>query len=141
MARPIESHWRAAKDALVYLKGTFDFGIKYKYLFDVELTCYSNSGWDSNLDDRRSTIGYAISIGFEIVSWSSKKTPTVSLSSSEAEYKYLCPTSCEVVYLRRILQYVGEEQKKATVIKCGNQSSIKLENNPIFHARTKHVDA
>jgi hypothetical protein len=63
------------------------------------------------------------------------------LSSTEAEYKALCATTCEVVWLRRLLRDVGEEQRKATMIKCDNQSSIKLENNPIYHARTKHVDA
>jgi hypothetical protein len=80
-------------------------------------------------------------IGSEVVSWSNKKQPIVSLSSTEEEYKALCATSCEVVWLRRLLQDVGEEQKEPTMIKCDNQSSIKLVNNPIFHARTKHVDA
>jgi len=55
--------------------------------------------------------------------------------------KSLCATSCEVVWLRRVLQDVGEEQKKATKIKCDSQSSIKLENDPVYHARKKHVDS
>ena len=93
------------------------------------------------MDDRRSTTGYAFSIGSGIVSWSSKKQPTVSLSSIEAEYKALCAATCEAVWLRRLLQDVGEEQKEPTMIKCDYQSSIKLANNPIFHVRTKHVDA
>jgi len=73
------------------------------------LTGYSDSDWAGNLDDRRSTTGYAFSIGSEVVSWSSKKQPTVSLSSTEAEYKALCAATCEVVWLRRLLQDVGEE--------------------------------
>ena len=63
------------------------------------------------------------------------------MSYTEAEYKALCVATCEAVWLRRILQDVGEEQKEPTMIKCDNQSSIKLENNPIYHARTNHVDA
>jgi hypothetical protein len=74
------------------------------------------------LDDQRSNTGYAFGIGFTIVSWRSKKQPIVSLSSTEEEYKALCATTCEVVWLRKILQAVGEEQKKATVIKFDNQS-------------------
>jgi hypothetical protein len=62
------------------------------------------------------------------------------LSPTEAEYKSFCATTCEVVWLRRILQDVGEEKKKAMIIKCDNQSSIKLENNLVYHSRTKHVD-
>jgi hypothetical protein len=60
------------------------------------------------------------------VSWSNKKQPIVSLSSTESEYKALCAATCEVVSLRRLLQDVGEEQR-TTIIKCDNQSSIKLQ--------------
>ena len=63
------------------------------------------------------------------------------MSSTEVEYKALCAVTCEAIWLRRLLQYVGKEQKEPTMIKCDNQSSIKLANNPIYHARTKHVDA
>ena len=57
----------------MYLKGTLDYGIKYTDAFDVELTGYSDSDWARNLDDRRSTTGYAFGIGSGVVSWSSKK--------------------------------------------------------------------
>jgi len=58
--------------------------------FDVELACYSDSNWAGNLDDRKSAIGYVFSIGSGPISWSSKKQPTVSLSSTKAEFKALC---------------------------------------------------
>ena len=80
-------------------------------------------------------------IGSGVVSWSNKKKPIVSLSSTEVEYQSLCATTCEIVWLRRLLQDVGKEQKEPTMIKCDNQSSIKLVNNSIFHARTMHVNA
>jgi hypothetical protein len=108
MEKPHESHWNAAKEVLMYLKGTLDYGIKYTDASNVELIGYSDSDWARNMDDRRSTIGYAFNIGSRVVSWSSKKQPTVSLSSIEAEYKALCATTCEVVWLRRLLQDVGE---------------------------------
>jgi hypothetical protein len=107
MAKPHESHWNAAKAILMYLKGTLDYGIKYTDAYNFELTSYSDSDWAGNLDDRRSTTGYVFSIGSGVVSWSSKKQPTVSLSSTEAEYKALCAATCEVVWLRRLLQDVG----------------------------------
>jgi hypothetical protein len=62
------------------------------------------------------------------------------LSSTEEKYKSLCAATCEVVWLRRLLQDVGEEQRKAMIIKCDNQSSLKLENNPVYHSITRHVD-
>jgi hypothetical protein len=69
-----------------------------------------------------------------------KKQPTVSLSSTEAEYKALCTATCEAIWLRRILEDVGEKQKVPTIIQCDNQSSIKLANNPVYHARSKHIE-
>ena len=58
----------------------------------------------------------------------------------EAEYQAMCVATCEEVWLRRLLQDVGEEQRDATTIRCDNQSSIKLANNPVFHKNTKHID-
>jgi len=79
-------------------------------------------------------------IGSGPISWSSKKQPIVSLSSTEAEYKSLCSATCEAIWLRRILEDVGETQQAPTVIRCDNQSTIKLTNNLVYHARTKHID-
>jgi hypothetical protein len=63
MEKPLEIHWNATKGVLRYLKGTLDYGIKY-----------TDSYWVGNLDDQRSTTGYAFGIGSRTVSWSSKKT-------------------------------------------------------------------
>jgi hypothetical protein len=55
------------------------------------------------------------------MSWSSKKQPIFYFSSTEAEYKALCSSTCEAVWLRQILKDVGEEQKESTIINCDNQ--------------------
>ena len=52
----------------------------------------------------------------------------------------MCAATCEAIQLRRLLQDVGEEQKDATAMRCDNQNSIKLANNPVFHNNTKHID-
>jgi hypothetical protein len=141
MAKPHEIHWNAAKAVIRYLNETLDYGIKYIDAFDVELRRYLDFDWANNLDDRRSTTGYVFGIASRVVSWSSKKQLTVSLSSTEAEYKALCATTCEDVWLRRLTQDVGEERKEPAMIKCDNQSSINIVKNPIFHARTNHAEA
>ena len=68
------------KKVLRYLKGTKCFGLMYVDNCDVELTCYFDSDWDGDIEDRKSTSGYAFNIRSGVVSWSSKKQPTVSLS-------------------------------------------------------------
>jgi hypothetical protein len=64
---------------------------------------YTDSDWAGCMDDRKSTSGYSFSMGSTTVAWSIKKQPTVSLSTTEAEYKATMTTTCEAVWLRRIL--------------------------------------
>jgi len=139
MDKLVESHLIAAKKVLRYLKGTVNFSIMYTNDCDVELISYSDSDWVINPDDRKSTLGYAFNIGTSVMSWSIKKQQIVSLSSIEPEYKALCNATCEVVWLRRILQYIGNKQMRPPIFKCDNQSSIKLAQNPIYHTRTKNI--
>jgi len=96
---------------------------------------YSDSDWERDPHDRKSTTGYAFNIGSRIVSWSNKKQPIIYLSSIETKYKALCSSTCEAIWLRHILEDIGERQGVSTSIKCDNQSLIKLGNNPIYHAR------
>eukprot|EP00253_Pinus_taeda_P030305 PITA_30305 len=93
-----------------------------------------------NLDDRRYITGYAFSVGSRVISWSSRKQSTVSLSSTKAGYQVACAMTCESIWLRRLPHDAREENKEVIVIKCDNQSSIKLANNPVFHKNTKHID-
>lgn len=140
MSKPLDSHWVAAKGVLRYLQGTLDFGIIYTDLFDIRLIGFSDSDWAGNVDNRRSITSYAFNIGFGVIAWSNKRQNIVSLSSVEAKYQAMCAATCEGVWLKRLLHRVGEEQKIATIIKCDNQSSIILANNPIFHKNTKCID-
>eukprot|EP00253_Pinus_taeda_P026794 PITA_26794 len=95
--------WRSAKGVLRYLQGTIDYGIIYTDSSDVRLTRLTDSDWDGNVDDHISITGYAFSIGFRVITWSSKKQITVSLSSAEVEYQAMCATTCEAVWLQRLL--------------------------------------
>ena len=82
----------------------------------ILLTRYIHSDWAGNVDGCRSITGYAFSIGSGVITWSNKKQNTVSLSLAEAEYQTMCAATCEVVWLRKLLRDVGEEQTEAMVI-------------------------
>jgi hypothetical protein len=99
-----------------------------------------DSDWVSNVSDRRSTSGFMFSFGSGVVSWSSKKQPTVTLSSTEAEYRSVAITTCEVVWLQKLFSDLGQLADALVVIYCDNISSILLANNPVYHARTKHIE-
>ena len=71
--------------------------------------------------------------------WSSKLQPTMSLSSTEAEYRVLTDASKDVIYLRNLLQEIGIDMTSPTPIYTDNQSSIKLVDNLVMHNHTKHI--
>ena len=139
---PGRSHWNAVKRILRYLKGTVNYALEYKGT-DSTLIGYSDADWGGNLDDRRSTTGYVFSIAGGAVSWSSKKQPTVALSTTEAEYMALTQATKEGIWIRRLLEEIGigsDLLSGPTIIRTDNQGSIALAKNPIYHARTKHID-
>ena len=77
---------------LRYLKGTTEFGIFYKKGGDDELAAYTNSDYAGDLEDRKSTSDYVFLLSSGAVSWSSRKQPVVSLSTTKAEF--IAAASC-----------------------------------------------
>ncbi|XP_039797818.1 uncharacterized mitochondrial protein AtMg00810-like [Panicum virgatum] len=86
MHDPRESHLAAMKRLLRYVRGTVDHGLVFHQSTSAELVVYTDADWAGCPDTRRSTSGYAIFLGGNLVSWSSKWQPVVSRSSAEAEY-------------------------------------------------------
>ena len=72
-----------------YLNATILHGLFLSSLSDVLLLAFSDADWAGCPDDRRSTSGCLVYLGNSLVSWSSKKQPTMERSSSEAEYEAL----------------------------------------------------
>ena len=62
------------------------------------------------------------SLGSAAISWSSKKQPTVALSSTEAEYRGVAMATCEVAWLQKLLADLGQSEHGAIVIYCDNIS-------------------
>ena len=87
MHEPREAHLVAAKRILHYLQGTLDFGLVIPRSTPTQLVVYTDADWAGCPDTRRSTSGYAVFLGSSLISWSSKRQPTVSRSSVEAKYR------------------------------------------------------
>ena len=79
-------------------------------------------------------------VGDSLIDWLSKLQPTVLLSTTEAEYRVLTDTSKDVLYLCRLLEELGTDITHPTPILSDNQLCIKLVDNPMIHARTKHIE-
>uniref|UniRef100_A0A2N9FY74 Integrase catalytic domain-containing protein n=1 Tax=Fagus sylvatica TaxID=28930 RepID=A0A2N9FY74_FAGSY len=140
MASPTELHLQAAKRVLRYLKGTVDLGVFYRKKGNGELMAYTDSDYAGDVDDRKSTSGYVFLLSEGAVSWSSKKQPVVTLSTTEAEFVAAASCACQGVWMRRVLEKLGHPQGKCTTVLCDNSSTIKLSKNPVMHGRSKHID-
>ena len=137
-SKPRQRHLQSGNRVLRYLSGTLDYGIFYGE--GCVLSAWCDSDWAGDPDSRRSTTGCVFSLGTGAISWSSKRQPTVALSSTEAEYRAACYAACEAIWLRRLLSELGFPQTGSTLVRCDNQSCIALAKNPVFHARTKHIE-
>ena len=94
-----ESHWKAAKRILRYIRGTIQFGIHYNTGGKPLLVGFTDSDWASDPDDRKSTAGYVFSLGSGPVTWDCKKQQALSLSSAETEYRAAVNASQESLWL------------------------------------------
>jgi hypothetical protein len=95
MERPTEIHVAAVKRIMRYLKGTVNYGLVYDRNSSNELVGWSDSDYAGDADDRKSTSGYVFMIGERTISWSSKKQPIVTLSTTEAEFIAAANTACK----------------------------------------------
>jgi hypothetical protein len=73
MHSPTEDHFHALKRILRYIEGIVHYGLQLQKQSTHELLAYSNADWAGCPDTRRSTTGYAIFLGSNLISWSSKK--------------------------------------------------------------------
>ena len=139
MHQPTDQHLIAAKRILRYVQGSLDHGLSFRPS-PLSLTAYTDSDWAGDPMDRRSTTGLIVFLGHNPITWQSKKQPTVSRSSTEAEYKALANCTADLAWVCMILNDLGVFLHSLPTVWCDNLSALALASNPVFHARTKHVE-
>lgn len=136
-------HWDAGIQVLRYLKGTRDIGLRInKPLDPLQLEGYADADWASCPESRRSVSGNLVIWGGNIISWRSKKQPTLSLSSTEAEYKSLGDITKDIMWIKTLLKKIlNLKIRNPTPIFEDNQGAIALANNESNHSnfKTKHM--
>lgn len=96
---PTTEHWATVKRILRYLKHTVKLGLKICKYSSLLVSGFSYANWAGSLDDRRSTGGFVVFLGSNLVSWSARKQATVSRSSTEVEYKALANTIADIMWI------------------------------------------
>jgi histone deacetylase 1/2 len=137
---PTTAHWAAVKRILRYIKQCIRLGLKIHMSTSTLVTAYSDADWAGSLDDRRSTGGYAVFLRRNLVSWSARKQSTVSRSSTESEYKAVADATAEIMWIQIFLREIGVKSPLAAKMWCDNIGAKYLSANPVFHARTKHIE-
>ncbi|WVZ70460.1 hypothetical protein U9M48_019129 [Paspalum notatum var. saurae] len=128
MHDPREPHLAALKRILRYIKGTMHLGLLLRPSSQSHLVVYSDADWAGCPDTHKSTSGYAVFLGDNLVSWSSKRQNTISRSSAEAEYRGVANAE------------LCAPPQRATLVCCDNISAVYMSSNPVQHQRTKHIE-
>ncbi|GKD46017.1 integrase [Tanacetum coccineum] len=108
--------------------------LQYVTLSRPDIAFAVNKAGDS--DDRWSTGGFAIYLGSNLISWTTRKQRTISRSSIEAEYKALADTVAELTSLQALLHELGIRSSSTPILWCDNLCATYLSAKPIFRART-----
>ncbi|XP_019197904.1 PREDICTED: uncharacterized protein LOC109191709 [Ipomoea nil] len=140
MHNPKEDNRATLKHVLRYVQGTLTLGLRLTSSVALVVHAFFDSDWAGYSLDTKSTASYAVFLGPKLISWGSKKQRTVARSSTEAEYKALADVSAEVVWVHSLLQDLALACPTTLVLWCDNLGATYLCSNPIFHARTKHVE-
>ncbi|GKC35806.1 gag/pol polyprotein, partial [Tanacetum coccineum] len=105
---------------------------------ETSLEAFSDADWAGDSNDRRSTGGFAIYLGSNLISWTARKQRMVSRSSTEAEYKALADTVIELTWLQALFDELGIRSSSTPILWCDNLgvqhtcqltlSSVRVQN-------------
>ncbi|GKD91482.1 ribonuclease H-like domain-containing protein [Tanacetum coccineum] len=136
----LKPHFAALKRIMQYVRGTLDYGLQLFSSSTTYLVAYSDADWTNCPITRRSTSGYCVFLGNNLLSWSSKRQTTLSRSSAEAEYCGVANAVAETCWLRNLLLELHTPLSFATFVYYDNVSAVYLSCNLVQHQRTKHIE-
>ncbi|GJU82416.1 ribonuclease H-like domain-containing protein [Tanacetum coccineum] len=137
---PREPHLNAMKRVLRYLRGTTDLRLQLFRSTTSHLIAYSDADWAGCSTTRRSTSGYCVFLGDNLLTWSSKRQDTLSRSSVEAEYCGVANAVAKKSWIRNLLRVLHTLLFTATLVYYDNYSAVYMSANPVQHQRTKHIE-
>ncbi|GKC87054.1 hypothetical protein Tco_1147703 [Tanacetum coccineum] len=132
--------YRGMIGSLIYLTSrTINMGLWYSKESCIALTAFADVDHAGCQDTRRSTFGSMQLLGDRLVSWSSKKQDSTTISSIEAEYIALSGCCVQILWMRSQLTDYGLGFNKIPLYR-DNKSAIALFCNNVQHSRSKHID-
>ncbi|GJW42942.1 ribonuclease H-like domain-containing protein [Tanacetum coccineum] len=135
-----EPHFAALKCIMRYVRGNVDFGLQLYVFATTSLAGYTDADWAGCTSTHKSTSGYCVFLGDNILSWSSKQQHIISRSSAEVEYRGVANVFSETAWIRNLLRELHSPLSTATLVYCDNVSAVYMSVNPVQHQRTKHIE-
>uniref|UniRef100_A0A3Q7GPN1 Reverse transcriptase Ty1/copia-type domain-containing protein n=1 Tax=Solanum lycopersicum TaxID=4081 RepID=A0A3Q7GPN1_SOLLC len=111
MHDPKQSHLEGELHVVRYLKENPGLGILLSSDKDDSLNAFCDFDWASCAVTRKSITGYCVKLGKSLVSWKSKKQETMSMSTTEAEYRSMASAVAEIILLVGLLKEMNMEVK------------------------------
>ena len=145
MQQADENHMRMADHALLFLKHTQDKVVTYRSSGGLEPVAYSDAsfadaGKTGKDGRRRSQSGCAVMLGGVAVVYYSRSQKNVALSTAESEYVALSQCVQEVIWVRRLLHFLGFPPQGTTVVYEDNEAAQALANNESMTKKSRFVD-
>lgn len=140
LENPKESDIDNVKRIFKYLRQNPDSGVMFKKTGEIKLDAYCDSSFADDRETRKSTTGFIILMSGGALTWSSRKQPIVTLSTTESEFVAAADCTKEVLYLKHLIEEIVSESKLRTVLHIDNQSAIKIIKNGVFNKRSKHIE-
>ena len=140
-AAPTSIHLSLAKQVVGYVRGSVSLKLHFRRGSNPAPTLHGYVDSDyANSADRKSTTGFLFFVSSCLISWCSKKQPTVATSTTVAEYIALYESATEAVWLRGLMADLSCPQSSPTVIREDNMIAMQLAEDDASHKRTKHID-
>ena len=126
-----------------YVLDTETLGLKVEPIVNGKnwvLTCYSDSDWAGDKDDRRSVGGMMLFLNGVLIYWRSKSQKAVALSSSEAEFYACAEVVREIPFISQILLFICVPIELPVEVEIDNVGAIFMTGNISSSSRTRHMD-
>jgi hypothetical protein len=124
-----------------YLQGTINNSITYSHTpTKLNVVTYSDANWASNITNYQSITSFVFLLCSSPVLWSSKKQPSIALSTIEAKYIALSSTRQHAAWVVTFLQAIGAKPTKPITIFANNAAANQLACNTIHHSCAKHIN-
>ncbi|GJY55059.1 ribonuclease H-like domain-containing protein [Tanacetum coccineum] len=120
--------------------GTLELGLQLYASATTSLVGYTDADWAGCPSTRRSTFGYSVFLGDNLLSWSAKRQHPISRSSAKAEYRDVANVVAETAWICNLLRELHSPFLTATLVYCDNVSAVYMSANPVQHQRTKHIE-